>query len=246
MKINTEDLQMLNKKFQGASPDEILMWCSENLSGNLAMMTSFQISGMVILHKMHKLFPELPVYFIDTGYHFPETLEFRDKIIQEFNFNIQTVSSKIPHEEFEKKYGPELYNSNPDLCCQINKIEPQERVMNEAGYHHWISGIRKDQGPSRASHKVFMTDSKGMIRIHPLINWKWDDVWNYLHKNEVPYHSLYKFGYPSIGCAPNVCTTPGNFAGGERSGRWQNSTKTECGLHLQLSSGVNTDISQTS
>ncbi|MEA3445783.1 MAG: phosphoadenosine phosphosulfate reductase family protein, partial [Bacteroidota bacterium] len=82
--------------------------------------------------------------------------------------------------------------------------------------------------------------------IHPLINWKWDDVWNYLHKYEVPYHSLYKFGYSSIGCAPNVCTAPGNFAQGERSGRWQNGTKTECGLHLQLSTNFSSDISKTS
>ncbi|MEA3444787.1 MAG: phosphoadenylyl-sulfate reductase, partial [Bacteroidota bacterium] len=212
MKIKQEHLQSLNRQFANASPGEILKWSSENLAGDLAMMSSFQISGMVILHKMCKIFPALPVYFIDTGYHFPETLEFRDKIISEFKIKIHTVSSKMTHKQFEKKYGKELYNTDPDLCCQINKIEPQKRVMKESGYHHWISGIRKDQGESRANHNVFMMDDRGMVRIHPLINWKWDDVWNYLHKYEVPYHSLYKFGYSSIGCAPNVCTAPGNFA----------------------------------
>ena len=234
MRIERKDLQDLNHRFDRAAPEEILAWSSTNLKENLAMMTSFQISGMVILHMMHKLFPDLPVYFIDTGYHFPETLEFRDKIMKEFNLNIHTVSSDLDHADFEKKYGKELFYTDPDTCCRINKIEPQQKVMTESGYHHWISGIRKDQSASRANHHVFMTDDKGNVRIHPLINWKWNDVWKYLHDNEVPYHTLYKFGYSSIGCMPNVCTAPGNFAQGERSGRWQNSTKTECGLHLKL------------
>ena len=247
MNIERKHLESLNKQFENASPEEILTWSTENLKGNMAMMTSFQISGMVILHLMQEINPELPVYFIDTGYHFPETLEFRDKIIEEFNINIHTVSSKMPKEDFEAKYGNELYNTDPDTCCKINKIEPQKRVMAESGFHHWISGIRKDQSATRSNHKVFMTDDKGMVRIHPLINWKWDDVWKYLHKNEVPYHSLYKFGYSSIGCSPNVCTAPGNFAqGGERAGRWTNSAKTECGLHLQLNTGVDENISKVS
>ncbi len=244
MEIKLEQIQALNKKFANADALEILKWSSENLIGDLAMTTSFQISGMVILHMMREVNPKLPVFFIDTGYHFPETLEFRDKIIDEFNINIQTVSSKISHKDFVAKHGNELYNTNPDLCCKIKKIEPQIRIMKESGYQHWISGIRKDQGASRANHDIFMIDDKGHIRIHPLINWKWDDVWNYLHTNKVPYHSLYKFGYSSIGCSPSVCTSPGNFADGERSGRWQNNTKTECGLHIKLNTKQNNNTSK--
>ena len=246
MTIKQDDFTYLNKEFKGAGPSEILHWSIENLIPDLAIMTSFQISGMVILDIIRKKTDKVPVYFIDTGYHFKETLEFRDRIINEFDLQIKTVKPVITRNVFEKKHGIELFNSNPDFCCSVNKIEPQERAMRESGFHHWISGIRKDQSSLRSNHEVFMHDGNGFIRVHPLLNWKWSNVWSYLDKNKVPFHPLYDFGYSSIGCSPKNCTSPAGSAKDERSGRWKNMSKTECGLHEKLTTEITSDVSRAS
>ena len=195
MKIKQEDLEYLNSEFKGAGPEEIVNWNINNLTPNLAIMSSFQVSGMVILDIISKKTKNIPLFFIDTGYHFPETLKFRDKIIKEFGLNITTVKPNISHDKFEDIHGKELFNTSPDLCCSINKIEPHERAMKDSGYNYWISGIRKDQSPERSNHEVFMRDNNGYVRVHPLLNWKWADVWKYLRKFNVPFHPLYDQGY---------------------------------------------------
>jgi len=239
MSIQPEDLKKLNKQFKDAEPQSILKWSIDNLYPDLAILTSFQISGVVRLDLIRQMRKDIPVYFIDTGYHFPETLQFRDEIINKFRLNVISVKPMLSKDRFEKQYGKELYNTDPETCCSINKVEPQERIMKTSGYSNWLTGIRKDQSKSRAEMSVFMMDENGKIRVHPLINWKWDDVWKYINDNKVPYNSLYQFGYASIGCSPPACTAPGNWAHGDRSGRWVNFTKTECGLHYKLSEGNN-------
>ena len=246
MTIKQNDFKYLNREFKDAAPHEIIRWCIENLVPDLAMMSSFQISGMVILDLLRQESYKIPLFFIDTGYHFPETIEFRDKIIQEFGLDITSVKPVTSRDDFEKKHGKELYKTNPDFCCSINKIEPHERALKDFGYHHWISGIRKDQSPARANNEIFMHDGNGGIRVHPLLNWKRDDVWNYIKENNIPYHPLYDFGYSSIGCSPETCTSLGSSSDDERSGRWKNFSKTECGLHNELSIDNNNDINRAS
>ncbi len=239
MRIQQGDLRQLNVQFKDADPLSILKWSIKKLFPDLAILTSFQISGVVILDLIRQMGKDIPVYFIDTGYHFPETLQFRDEIIKKFNLNVISVKPKLSRDVFEQKYGKELYNSDPETCCSINKVEPQERIMKTSGYSNWLTGIRKDQSKSRAEMSVFMIDAHDNIRVHPLINWKWDDVWKYIKDNNLPYNSLYQFGYASIGCSPPACTAPGNWAHGDRSGRWVNFSKTECGLHYKLSADKN-------
>jgi phosphoadenosine phosphosulfate reductase len=202
------------------------------------MMTSLQVTGMVILDMISKEKMDIPVYFIDTGYHFDETLRFRKQVEDHYGLKFVTVKPSHSREKFEKIYGKELFNHDPDFCCQKNKIEPQQLAIEASGKHYWISGIRRDQSHSRAGYNAVMQDENSRFRVHPLINWKWEDVWDYVNQNGVPVHPLYHFGYASIGCSPEACTSVGNRAEGERSGRWKNSTKTECGLHLKLSVSV--------
>jgi phosphoadenosine phosphosulfate reductase len=238
MGIDHTEINHLNRFLEISQPKEILKWCHENLQNEIAMTTSLQISGMVILDLLNKAGIEIPVYFIDTGFHFQETYDFKLKVESHYNISINTISPEDSKDKFEHLYGKCLHDRDPDFCCLKNKIEPQNAIMNGSGYTHWLSAIRKDQSQSRANFKVLMLDENEFIRVHPLLNWKWDDVWDYINKNNVPYHPLYSFGYSSIGCAPESCTSQGNFEQGERSGRWKNTTKTECGLHQKLSVAV--------
>ena len=239
MKDIVENIDRYNQLLDKMEPMEILKWVNENLQGQVAMTTSLQISGMVILDMLSKLDVEFPVYFIDTGYHFTETLDFKTKVEKYYNFKVTSVKPQMSRQRFEQIYGKALHDSDPDFCCKKNKIEPQQQIMAETGYQYWLSGIRRDQSHSRADYKVLMLDENGYIRVHPLINWKWNQVWDYINQNQVPYHPLYLFGYTPIGCSPESCTVPANGGSGERSGRWRNKAKTECGLHQKLSVSVN-------
>jgi phosphoadenosine phosphosulfate reductase len=221
-----------------APPETILRWVYENHRNDLAMMTSLQVTGMVILDMLQKEKMDIPVYFIDTGYHFNETIRFREQVEERYRKKFITVKPEHSREKFEKIYGKELYNHDPDFCCQKNKIEPQQLAIEKSGLHYWISGIRRDQSLSRSRYEAIMKDDQQRFRVHPLINWTWNDVWDYVNKNGVLIHPLYHFGYSSIGCSPEACTSIGNRDQGERSGRWKNSAKTECGLHQKLSVSV--------
>ncbi len=231
------EVDKLNARFLETETREILEWCLQELAPDLALTSSFQVSGVVLLDILHRLNPDIPVYFIDTGYHFPETLEFKDKICKDFRLSLRTIRPDISRSEAESKYGRQLYKKDPDLCCRINKVLPIKTAKERSGVSHWISALRRDQSASRADHKVFMRDESGHLRIHPLINWTWKYVWKYTLKHELPYHPLYDQGYTSIGCFPPQCTSKNDFENGERAGRWKSSDKRECGIHLGLHEG---------
>ena len=228
------DTKKINETLSELSPIAILEWIRENIESNIAMTTSFQISGVVLLHMLHTLNMKIPLFFIDTGFHFPETLIFKERITRLYDLHVQTVKPRIEKKDLEKKHGKYLYRTNPGVCCKINKIEPLNKVKKQNNYKYWISALRRDQGGERTEYNVLMKDAKKNIRIHPLINWKWSDVWNYTVENNIPYHPLYDKGYSSIGCFPPECTSRSDIKNGERSGRWKGKSKTECGLHLDL------------
>ena len=136
----------------------------------------------------------------------------------------------MPREEFLHKHGPDLYARDPNLCCYLNKVEPMQRAME--GLDAWISGIRRDQSPERASAPVVEVTPQGVHRVHPMASWTGRDVWKYIHDHDLPDHPLLRQGYLSIGCAP--CTRPVALGEGEREGRWSGQGKGECGLHTIL------------
>lgn len=215
-----------------AAPQEILAWAFETI-GDVAVATSFQSSGLVILHMTRRLGLRPPVLFIDTGFHFTETLAFRQQI--ESLWDVDVVDVRGEHGSAEGQaalYGPALYRRDPEKCCFINKVAPLQAALER--YDGWISGIRRDQSPLRAETPTMeaqmLPSGKEVLKIHPLAHWSRDDVAAYVAAHGIPTHPLLEQGYRSIGCAP--CTRAVLDGEDERAGRWAGLSKTECGIHL--------------
>lgn len=213
-------------------PREILEWATYAVD-RLAVVTSFQSSGLVILHMLRETKPDLPVLFLDTGFHFPETLQFARDRSEEWGLKLVTLKGKHRSPEGQAEtYGPELYRSDPNLCCHINKTEPLQEALAE--FDGWISGLRRDQSPERAtsvkiSQPQILPSGRAILKIHPLANWTKADVESYLKEFDIPTHPLLEKGYASIGCWP--CTRAIGEGEAERDGRWAGLDKSECGIH---------------
>ncbi|MDA7612477.1 phosphoadenylyl-sulfate reductase [bacterium] len=208
---------------------ERLKWAWENYSGSLAMTSSFQTQSVPFLHMVSQAIPEIPILFLDTGFHFTETLLFRDFLRDKYQLNIINVKPEIGHQDFKSSYG-NLYLTDPDLCCHINKVAPLQKELNK--YDAWITGVRSEQTSGRAKIKMFNVEKDRKIKLAPLLDWTKRDIWTYHNQNDLPMHPLFLKGYMSIGCAP--CTRPATDPNDERSGRWADSCKTECGIHTSV------------
>lgn len=220
-------LPELNKRLRERTPQEILHWAWSTFPNKVAASSSFQTQSVPLLHMIAETTPQLPVVFLDTGFHFSETLQFRDDLEKRFGLNIQDVRPERNPEQLAAKHGDRLYERNPNLCCHLNKVEPMKQAV--AGLQAWISGVRADQTPQRRKLDVVEIQENGLLKIHPMLNWTKKEVWGYMDDHQLPSHPLLEKGYVSVGCAP--CTQP-IFAGeDERAGRWSNLAKTECGLH---------------
>jgi phosphoadenosine phosphosulfate reductase len=221
------DLKAQNQLAEEQSPEEILAWVTSTWAPDAVLTMSFQHEGVVIAHMLRQIAPATPVLFIDTGYHFPETLAYRDELVEHFGLQIRNLSSAMPRGEFLAQYGDTLYESDPDLCCKINKVDPMQLALN--GVAAWINGRRRDQATTRSQMNILERLGGGIVKINPLANWKAKNTWEYMQKHEIPTHPLFDQGYASIGCAP--CTRPVLAGEDERAGRWAGRGKTECGLH---------------
>lgn len=224
------DLETLNAALEVAPPEAILQWAWQQFAPAMAATSSFQTQSLPLLHMIAASIPELPVYFLNTGFHFPETLRYRDELMASFGVNVQTITASMGHVGFQRQHG-ELHRTNPDLCCYINKVEPWQQI--KVGLSAWISGIRRDQTENRRHTPVVSQERNGQYKVCPLATWTEKDVWRYINRHDLPVHPLLSAGYLSIGCAP--CTRP---VGGEedtRAGRWAGQAKTECGLHTDPS-----------
>lgn len=233
-----QDINQLNADFAAARPEAILQWAVETLKRDIAASSSFQTQGVPLLHMISRIQPSLPIIFLDTGYHFPETLVFRDQLVNDWKLNLRVVRAAMSRHEFVRRYGGELFRRDPDQCCYINKVEPMQRAI--AGLRGWISGIRRDESQARASIRTIERTPQGVLRIHPLANWTKHDIWQYIDDHHLPEHPLLAQGYLSIGCAP--CTRPVLPGDDERAGRWADHEKVECGLHTLLRGSVASPI----
>ena len=192
--------------------------------------SSFQTHSMVLLHILSNIDKSIPVYFIHTGYHFPETLAYRDIITKRFELNLINVfstTSKINQRDVNQRL---LYASDPDLCCHLNKVAPLEPIL--AAHDIWINGVRADQGAVRKSFEIEQKAKFGTIRFHPMLNWNGKMIYDYIRENNIPKHPLEEKGYFSIGCEP--CTRKVEVEEGGRGGRWFGLKKSECGLNTDL------------
>ncbi len=220
------DLEAVNRRFSQAGPAEIVAWAHQTFGAGLVMTSSFQTQSVPLLHVLSRVAPEVPVLFLDTGFHFPETLEFRHELATRFGLTVRDLRNELGHDGFLTRHG-ELHRTDPDACCYLNKVAPLKKAL--AGANAWITGIRRDQTAQRAGVQAVSLED-GRYKVCPLVNWTDSDVAAYMHRHSLPDHPLLQRGYLSIGCAP--CTRPVTTGEDARSGRWSDSNKTECGLHL--------------
>jgi phosphoadenosine phosphosulfate reductase len=212
---------------ENASALEIIRWASATFGDRICLTSS--MSDAALIHLVSKVKPGIDVLFVDTGYHFAETIGTRDAVQAVYPVNVINVEPSRTVEEQEAALGPRLHGRNPDLCCHLRKVEPLSRALE--GYMAWFTGIRRDETANRKNMKVVSWDRKrGMIKVNPILNWTDEDMDNYMSDNGVLVNPLHYDNYPSIGCEP--CTSP--VAPGEdpRSGRWAGMGKVECGIHL--------------
>ena len=224
------DLERRNEVFETSRPEEILAWVTENFAPDAVLTMSFQHEGVVIAHMLQEIAPKTPILFIDTGYHFPETLAYRDELVSRFGLPIRNLSSTMPRPEFIAKHGDDLHQRDPDLCCKINKVDPLQLALQ--GVRAWINGRRRDQAATRTGMKIAELLRGDILKVNPLANWTSKDTYEYMTRFDIPTHPLFEQGYTSIGCHP--CTRPILAGEDERAGRWAGSGKTECGLHTFL------------
>ena len=193
--------------------------------------SSFQAECVVLLHMVVERRPEIPVLFLDTGYHFPETLEYRDRIAADWNLNLTNLRPKLTVEQQESQFGI-LYQSAPDRCCGMRKVEPLFGALER--YDTWFTGLRREQSKSRTELQPVdaftLPSGKRLTKVSPLADWSTRDVWEYARQHSIPLLPLYDRGYTSVGCAP--CTSLPLDPDDPRSGRWSGK-KLECGIHIQ-------------
>lgn len=206
--------------------DEILVWVGQEFGYRTAVACS--MADLVLPHLVAQHLPWVDTLFLDTGYHFPETLGTRDAAETSMDLTIVDVRPKQSVSEQDKSFGKDLYQRDPALCCQLRKVEPLNSALGN--YEVWITGVRRDESDLRADTPFVTWDAKNeLVKVNPLAAWSFDEVVDYSARHNLITNPLIEEGYPSIGCAP--CTR--KVAPGEdpRSGRWAGSTKTECGLH---------------
>ncbi len=217
----------LNSRFESVDPREIVRWAVETFGDGLAVGASFGgASGMAILHMVAALKPNVHVFVLDTDYLFEETHETMRRSREALQLsNIQVYKPLLSHEEQAARHGAALWMRDPDLCCELRKIEPNRRALE--GKTAWVSGLRRDQSEGRADTPIVSWNEKfGVVKLNPLANWTEKQTWAYILENKVPYNPLLDQGYTSIGCYN--CTVPGVQG---RAGRWAGFDKDECGLH---------------
>ncbi len=214
------NLQELNQKYEQMSVEDRITSVYHDFD-KVLFTSSFGTSAAILLHLISKLKPEQKVHFIDTTYHFAETISYRDQLTEQLSLNLENVLPADWKNAFTR--DDQTWTKDPDLCCSINKVEPLDSL--KPNYEVWMSGLMRFQNTERKSRKIF--EKKGnLLKFHPIIDLSEEEQKAYFEVNNLPKHPLEKAGYHSIGCAQ--CT----FKGKGRSGRWGNSAKTECGLHL--------------
>jgi phosphoadenosine phosphosulfate reductase len=189
--------------------------------------SSFQSHSLPMLHLIAQFAPQLPVYFLNTGFHFSQTIAFKDQVAALLGLNVLDLVSPIPKIAQRDSQGLFFFVRDPDYCCHINKIMPVEPLLSQ--YEVWISGVRKDQNANRSNFEYEMEGKNGTLRLHPMLEWSKRDIAQYIKDHRLPRHPLEQQGYLSIGCEP--CTRQSLS---DRDGRWAGSLKTECGLHTEL------------
>lgn len=232
------DLKKLNQRFEKAHPKDILAWCTFNIPTGLVQASAFNVDDMLITDLLYRdLRPTqpVPVLFLDTLHHFPQTLDLVATATAFYHLNLKVyrVLEVDTRKAFAVRYGEALWAQDIDRFSQITKIEPLQRGLKELTAIAWITGRRRDQSETRENMPIFELDHQKRLKVNPLANWTRKETWAYVFEHDVIYNPLHDQGYPSIGDEP--ITAPIGKDEAERAGRWRGMDgKTECGIHLDL------------
>jgi phosphoadenosine phosphosulfate reductase len=219
---------------EAMSAEDVVLWGYEQFGDRMCVTCSWQRQSSVLVHMIFgELGLDIPVVELDTQLFFRETYETRDRLVERYGLRLEHPPVLSVAEQAIQE-GPNLWERDPDRCCHIRKVEPLLDAL--APYDAWISGIRRDQSPSRAATpKLQWSERYGVWKVHPLADWDEKRIWAYIVVNEIPYNPLHDVGYRSIGCIP--CTRPIRPDEEERAGRWAGSDKLECGIHVDTGRG---------
>ena len=221
-------LQALSDSFEAKAPQDLLAYAIGTYFPDIVLASSFGAEDVALIDMAHRINPKTPIFYLDTDFLFTETYETRDRLIAKYGIAPIQVKSLLTPERQAETFGDKLWERRPDECCNQRKVEPLTRVLK--GYKAWITGIRRDQAPTRANAGLVEWDRKfELVKFNPLARWTVEDVWAYIKLHDVPYNPLHDRNYPSIGCT--YCTRPVMPGEDPRAGRWAGQAKTECGLH---------------
>jgi phosphoadenosine phosphosulfate reductase len=232
-----DSAHQLNARFDKATPQDIVRWALlESGLERIAIASAFQVEGTCLIHMATQVRPDVPILFLETGFHFAETLAFKERLSEMLGLNVLDLTGDHTVQSQTDTFGPRLYERDPKRCCELNKVVPFDRALR--AYDAWMTSMRRDSAWTRKDTPIisqtrFEDEGKRLVKINPVANWTSRDAWGYLNEHGLPHNPLYDLGYASIGCAP--CTRlvfPGED---ERAGRWSGLLKTECGIHVRES-----------
>ena len=236
--LSDDDLRSLNERFEDARPAEIVEWAlAESGLVGVALASAFQAEGTCVMHMATRVRPDVPVLFLETGFHFAETLTFKQELTERLGLNVVELRGAYTPETQQEAFGPRLFERAPERCCEINKVQPMLEALR--GREGWVTAFRRDSSPTRANAPIVdryeLESGAWIVKVNPVATWTRRDTWAYLREHGLPHNPLYDLGYGSIGCAP--CTRmpfPGEH---EREGRWAGLSKWECGIQERGSGG---------
>jgi len=242
--LTPADIKALDAQFNAQTTEEVLNWTWQRFGARAAIGTSFQGAGLVMIHLAKRSRLPFPVFTLDTGLLFPETLALKQRLEQFFGLAIESLTPDLTVDEQADINGPELWKRDPDLCCTIRKGMPLRDKLLDLDC--WVTGLRRQQSDSRSQIGIIElyafdeASGRDIVKINPMANWTREAVWNYIREQGIPYNPLHDQGYGSIGCAP--CTRRTRNGENERAGRWTGFNKVECGIHTFMPKKVDFQI----
>ena len=238
--INRDELKHLSAQFEMAPLAEVLRWVWEKFDARAAIGTSFQGAGLVMIDHALKAGLRFPVFTLDTGLLFPETVELKARLEKHWGIVIEGLQPEFSVERQAVEYGAELWKKAPDVCCTLRKVVPLQKKLSQLAV--WITGVRRQQSDTREGTQILelyhfdVLRDLYILKANPMAGWSRNAVWEYIKAEGIPYNPLHDRGYRSIGCQP--CTRPTDRDENERAGRWTGFDKAECGIHTFLGESI--------
>lgn len=228
--VAPQALATVSRELEEMPTADVVSWALQSFGPNLVLASSLGAEDMVLLDLWHRTGQPIEVFCLDTGLLFYETYALITEVERRYQISVTRVRPSLTVAQQATTIGPNLWTQDPDQCCTMRKVLPLQAHLKQ--YQAWMTGIRRDQTAFRRHAPLLSWDNNhhGLVKINPLVNWSFLEVFQYLQTHEVPYNPLHDLGYPSLGCQP--CTCPVSDGEDPRAGRWQGKEKTECGLHL--------------